>query len=111
MESLESLRLAISKAFAEWKAWPGPGAKFTIVGVEDHQNDEYALITQGWDGYKRIHSLLAHLEIRNGKIWIQEDHSEEGLATDLLAQGVSKEQIVLGFQHPERRQFSEFAFE
>ena len=39
-----------------------------------------------------------HLEIINDKIWIKNDDTERGVATDLLEAGVPKEQIVLGFQ-------------
>jgi hypothetical protein len=109
MASVEQLREAIAQVFQEWRDWPGPQAKFEIVWAMDTNADRYLLLDIGWDGYKRIHGLLAHLEIRDGKIWIQDDSTEEGIATDLLAKGVPKDQIVLGFQHPERRQFSEFA--
>lgn len=104
-----SLRDAIRKVFDEWRAWPGPEAKFSVVAVEDTESDQYVLLTQGWDGYKRIHGLLAHLEIHDDKIWIQEDNTEEGLATDLLRHDVPRLQIVLAFQHPSRRQYGEFA--
>ena len=35
--------------------------------------------------------------------------TEEGITTDLLQAGVPKEDIVLAFQAPEERQFTEFA--
>lgn len=66
-------------------------------------HDRYLLLTQGWDGYKRIHGLLAHVDIIGDKFYIQEDNTEEGIATDLLEAGVPKDKIVLAFQHPDRR--------
>jgi hypothetical protein len=45
----------------------------------------------------------------HGKFWIEDDMTEEGIATDLLQAGVPKEDIVLAFQPPEARQFTEFA--
>ena len=51
----------------------------------------------------------AHLQIRNGKIWIQHDGTDRPVADALLEAGVPKEDIVLGF-HPENvRQYTEFA--
>ena len=35
--------------------------------------------------------------------------TEEGIATDLLEAGVPKEDIVLAFQPPDVRRFTEFA--
>jgi len=45
----------------------------------------------------------------DGKIWVQYDDSEEGIATDLPAAGVPRQDIVLGFRPPELRQYTEFA--
>jgi len=50
-----------------------------------------------------------HIEIQNGKIWIQRDFTEEGIANQLLEIGVPKTDIVLGFRAPYVRQFTEFS--
>jgi hypothetical protein len=34
----------------------------------------------------------------DNKIWIQQDETEDGIASDLLEAGVPKEDIVLGFR-------------
>jgi hypothetical protein len=46
---------------------------------------------------------------RNGKIWIQEDGIEYGIAKDLEDAGIPKSEIVLGFQPPDVRPFTEYA--
>ena len=51
----------------------------------------------------------AHIDIAGGKIWIQRDGTEHGIANDLITAGITKDQIVLGFQAPEARQYTEFA--
>jgi hypothetical protein len=50
-----------------------------------------------------------HIDIKDGKIWIQHDGTEVGIATLLLEQGVPANDIVLGFHTPFMRQFTEFA--
>lgn len=45
----------------------------------------------------------------DGKIWVQYDGTEEGVATELVDAGVPKVDIVLGFRHPSVRQYTEFA--
>jgi len=67
------------------------------------------LVIVGWEGVKRVHGCLIHLEIIAGKIWIQRDGTEDGIANDLLQYGIRKDQIVLGFRDPEMRQYTEFA--
>ena len=49
------------------------------------------------------------LNIKDGKIWIQHDGTEVGIALELVKQGVPKHDIVLGFHAPFKRQFTEFA--
>jgi hypothetical protein len=41
-------------------------------------------------------------------IYIEEDWTEEGIATELLREGVPKEDIVLAFYDPETRKLTEF---
>ena len=83
-------------------------------GIEDHtlfdkDKDSYAVIAEGWDGEERIHHIIAHLEILNGKIWIQADNTDLVIARELESQGVPKSDIVLGFRPPEVRSESEYA--
>jgi hypothetical protein len=63
----------------------------------------------GWWKRERVSSATLFARLDNGKIWIEEDWTEEGLATDLLEAGVPNEDIVLAFHHPEIRVLSEFA--
>ena len=52
---------------------------------------------------------MLHIDIKDGKIWIQHDGTEEGIANRLVAAGVPKNDIVLGFQSPFQRKYTEFA--
>ena len=77
--------------------------------IFDRQNGQFLLMDEGWDGFKHIHRVWLHVELRDGKFWIQKDGTEDGIAVDLMNAGVPKEKIVLAFQHPGRRQYGEFA--
>jgi len=48
---------------------------------------------------------------KNDKVWIQRDGTEDGMATELLKEGIPKDKIVLGFRSPEMRRHTEFALE
>jgi hypothetical protein len=52
---------------------------------------------------------LLHIDIINHKLWIQHDGTEEGVAVDLVAAGIPKEQIVLAFRTLEQRKHTDFA--
>lgn len=60
-------------------------------------------------GHRRTHGCLLHVEILGDKIWIQRDGTEDGIADELVAAGIPKSRIVLGFHDPEARRFGEFA--
>jgi hypothetical protein len=71
----------------------------------------YQLMSVGWHGQHRIHGCPLQVDVKNGKIWIQHDGTEEGIANRLVAAGVPKEDIVLAFQSPLERKFGDFAVE
>jgi hypothetical protein len=75
----------------------------------DPVNDQYLLMRMGWDGLHRIKRNVIHIRLKNQKIWVEEDATEEGVATDLLAHQVPREDIVLAFHPPQLRQHTEFA--
>ena len=92
-----------------------PYANITYANVDvrnltafDSLSDQYAILSEGWDK-GRHHGCLIHIEIRDGKVWIQRDGTEEGVATELLEAGIPKSDIVLGFHEPAVRQHTGFA--
>ena len=63
----------------------------------------------GWDGVRRVHGSVIHIDIKDGKVWIQYDGTSRPVATELVAAGIPKEHIVLGFHPPDVRRHTEFA--
>ena len=70
--------------------------------------DNYLLIDSGWDRTGRVHAVVFHLRIVEEKIWIESDGTEKGIVLELLELEVLKEDIVLGFIRPNRRQLIDF---
>jgi hypothetical protein len=79
------------------------------VCVFDEQRDHYLVLNVGWDKQRRARGTTLYVRIHNGKFWIEDDWTEEGITTDLLEAGVPKDDIVLAFQHPDMRKFTDFA--
>jgi hypothetical protein len=61
------------------------------------------------DNSRRNYGCVLHLDIKDGKIWIQHDGTEEGIAKALVELGVSKPDIVLAFHDPSMRKYTGFA--
>lgn len=77
--------------------------------VFDRNSDCYLILREGWDEARRIHGPVVSLEIINGKIWLQADHTNLRIAERLEEAGVPKSEIVLGFQPPNVRPYTEYA--
>lgn len=109
MDTLENYRQIIERTLEPYTKPPLADEKLTTEIVFDRVHDRYLLVEVGWLESHRIHNVLAHLEIVNGKIWVQEDNIGYGVTQELEAAGVPKENIVLGFKSPFLRQFTEYA--
>ncbi|MEH2073973.1 MAG: XisI protein [Nostoc sp.] len=75
----------------------------------DAERHHYQVLNIGWKEQRRIYGVIIHVDIKDQKIWIQRDGTEIGIANELIAAGVPKEDIVLGFYAAYKRQFTDFA--
>ena len=100
MDKLENYRQIVRKVLLPLSALKFSDTNITNEAVYDTQNDRYVIITTGWEGKnKRIYFNYVHLDIINGKVWIQYDGTEDGVGYTLEAEGIPKEDIVPSF-HP-----------
>lgn len=77
--------------------------------ILDEKGDHYQLIRVGFEDNRRVHYCVFHFDIKNDKIWIQQDTTDIPVAQLLLDAGIPKEDIVLAFHAPYRRELSGFA--
>jgi hypothetical protein len=82
---------------------------YTSQIIFDDERGQYLVLDMGWNGDKYLHATPIHLSLIGDKVWVQYDDTEEGVATDLMAAGVPREDLVLGFRHPKIRQHTGFA--
>ncbi len=75
----------------------------------DHERGHFQLVRVGWKKYERTYQCVLHLDIKpDGKVWIQEDWTERGVALELADLGIPKSAIVLAFYAPARREQTTF---
>ena len=67
------------------------------------------LFRTGWDGERRMHHCIFHFDIKDGKIWLQANNTDIEIDLELAEMGITKEEIVVGFHRPSRREYSDFA--
>jgi hypothetical protein len=77
--------------------------------IFDSQRHHYQIVNVGWSNGHRVYGCVIHLDIKDGKIWLQYNGTEIDIAQKLVDRGVPKTDIVLGFQAPHRRPFTDYA--
>lgn len=76
--------------------------------IIDQKNDHYLLLSIGWINQARIHDCVIHIDIIQGQVWIQANNTDQLIAQELVKMGIEKNDIVLGLQPPEVRQFTDY---
>jgi hypothetical protein len=111
MDKLTNYRRLIMRLMSDLAAiinrQPTPGVE-TLCAF-DEKRDLYLLLRTGWSENRRVRGTTLFVRLRDSKIWIEEDWTEDGIATELVNAGVPKEDIVLAFHPPEVRPMTEFA--
>jgi hypothetical protein len=107
METLAQYQTLIKQALNDYAVFltlpPKPPYQVTVVCDDEHHH--YLVRKLGWTKKRRIRQTVLHVAIYEGKIRIEEDWTEEGIASYFLDHGVPEEDIILGFQPPQIRSF------
>jgi len=100
----------VKKVLNHYAQFTPSHGEIEVEAVFDNQKHHYEMVHVGWNGVRRVHGSVIHVDIKpDGKIWIQHDGTESGIADDLMAAGVPKDMIVLAFYSPRKRVHTEFA--
>lgn len=75
----------------------------------DREHNSFQLLSAGWRGEHYIFGPIFHFDLIDGKIWIQCNNTEREIVDELMADGVDRQDIVLGFIPPYARPYSGFA--
>lgn len=108
MDKLEQYRAAIQKILTDYVSVPIANGEIDSQLIFDKERDHYQVMNVGWVGNRRVHGCVLHLDVINGKIWVQQNATEVQIGRELVAMGIPKEDIILGFQAPYMRQYTEF---
>jgi hypothetical protein len=109
MDTLSEYRRTVQEIIRRYAQYKPAHGDVQVEIIFDPANDHYELVYAGWSGIHRIHGSVIHVDIRDGKIWIQHDGTEDGIADELVAAGIPRDHIVLAFKHPELRPYTGFA--
>ena len=111
MDKLTQYQKTIKQILTEYQRI---SSQVTVVDIDevlmfDDERSQYLWFNIGWKQGKRVKGISVYIRIKNEKIYIEEDLTEEGIATELMRLGVPVSDIVLAFHPPEVRKYTEFA--
>jgi hypothetical protein len=106
---LDAKREMVERILRDYAAIPYAHGDIQRVTVFDRPGDHYLLVIAGWDRHRRVHGCIVHVDIIDGKFWIQRDGTECGIARELVDAGVPKDHIVLAWKSPEVRKLTGYA--
>jgi hypothetical protein len=108
MDKLEHYHQCIERLLLELGESPPVNGEIEVEFVFDKERDRYLVIDMGWAQHRRVYNCFIHLDIKDGKIWIQRNQTDRSIAEELVQMGIAKEDIVLGVQPPYAREYTGF---
>ncbi|HWO23588.1 MAG TPA: XisI protein [Kofleriaceae bacterium] len=109
MDTIEQYRQCIERVMRGYQSFGTSQKGVEAVLIIDADRSHFLLMYVGWDGWRRVHHVAVHVEVRGDKVWLQCDNTDLVVAEDLVAEGIPKQSIVLGFREPEIRKHTEYA--
>ena len=109
---IDQYRKYVQKVIQDYTRFSTMYEDTELETIFDTERNHYQLVQTGWHDNLRQYGCIMHLDIKEtGRIWIQHDDTERGIANDLLDLGIPKEDIVLAFHAPYKRPYTGFAVE
>jgi len=103
----ESIIVSLLEEYAEMFNKQRDGVEATLV--VDPKGLHYQLLNIGWQRDEYVFYVIFHFDIKDGKVWLQENRTDVLIAKELVERGIPQNDIVLGLQFPELREMSGYA--
>jgi hypothetical protein len=109
MDRLERYSEIVRRVIEEYARHKPSHGEIETEAIADPEADHYEVVHVGWDGPRRVHGSVVHIDIKAGKVWVQYDGTSRPVAEELAAAGIPREDIVLGFHPADVRGLTGFA--
>jgi hypothetical protein len=99
----------VQQLLQDYAALSGDDPTVDTELIFDTVRHSYQLVQVGWHDDRRIYGCILHLDIKDEKIWLQHNGTENDIPAELVEMGFPKTDVVVGFHSPFKRQFTEYA--
>jgi hypothetical protein len=108
MDQVDHYREIVRRLIEAYASYKPAYGDIRTEAVVDREHDHYEVMQVGWNGGQRVHGSIIHIDIREGKVWIEYNGTDARLAEELVEAGVPKKDIVLGFHPAELRPLTSY---
>ena len=108
MDQVDRYREIVRRLIEEYASYKPAYGEIRTEAVVDREHDHYEVIQLGWHGDRRVHGSIIHIHIRDGKVWIEHNGTDARIGEELVAAGIPRNDIVLGFQPAEVRPLTSY---
>lgn len=109
MAAVNKYHEIISRLIQEYAELESSDDGIKVESIIDGDAGHYQVLASGWHRGRRVHGTTVHIDVIGDKVWVQHDSTSLGVVDDLLAAGLAKSEIVLGFRPPHVRPLTGFA--
>lgn len=94
MGNVDQYRIIIRELIKEYAQYKPSIGDIRVETIFDEATDHYALIHTGWTGIYRVDGSVIHIDIQDGKVWLEHDGTNADIADQLVEAGIPRERIV-----------------
>lgn len=109
MDKVDRYRRIVTNLIEEYASYKPSHGEIETEAIIDPEKDHYEVMHVGWDRIRRVHGSVVHIDVIGDKVWIQYDGTTRPVAEELVAAGIPRQDIVLGFHPAEVRPHTGFA--
>ncbi|HEY7427320.1 MAG TPA: XisI protein [Gemmataceae bacterium] len=109
MDKLERYRSIVRAIIEDYASGKPSNGQIDTEAIVDRERDHYEVMHVGWDGQRRVHGSVVHIDIIGDKVWLQYDGTNRPVADELIAAGIPQKDIVLAFHPADVRPLTGFA--
>lgn len=102
MEKTDKYRQIIRDLIKKYASYKSSDDKIEDYAVCDEITDNYILLNVGWhlSGHRQL-GYPVHIRIKNSKVWVEWDGTDQEIVQQLIDNGIEENDIVLGWEKPD----------
>ncbi|MCY7273057.1 MAG: XisI protein [Phormidesmis sp. CAN_BIN44] len=108
MDKIAQYRQYVQALLSQYASQDSSDDQVEVQLILDPERDHYQWMNVGWQQFNRIYRCILHIDIKDKKIWIQQNLTDQNPAEELIKMGVLREDIVLGLQPPYKRPYTNY---